>query len=86
MKYLHKGHKINISFVKLILQYPHLKHKMPTSFFLWFLQYTQMLCIKYACSMKKMMKINNRKLEENSLEQEKKIRRGKSQSKILNNF
>jgi hypothetical protein len=29
VKYLHKGHKINISFVGMILQYPHLKHKMP---------------------------------------------------------
>jgi hypothetical protein len=37
---------------------------MPASFFGWFVQYTQMLAIKYACSMKKMMKIKNRKLEE----------------------
>ncbi len=28
MKYLLKGHKININFVRMILQYPHLKHKM----------------------------------------------------------
>ncbi len=39
MKYLHKGHKINIRFVRMILQYPHLKHKMLTSFFGWFVQY-----------------------------------------------
>ncbi len=64
MKYLHKGHKINISFVRMILQYTHLKHKMSASFFGWFVQYFQMLGIKYACSMKKMMKIKNRKLEE----------------------
>ncbi len=31
MKYLHKGHKININFVRMILQYPHLKHTMLTS-------------------------------------------------------
>jgi L-cysteine desulfidase len=43
----------------MILQYPHLKHKMPVG-----LCNTQMLGIKYACSMKKMMKIKNRKLEE----------------------
>jgi hypothetical protein len=48
----------------MILKYPHLQHKMPGSFFGWFVQYTQMLGIKYACSMKKMMKIQNRKLEE----------------------
>jgi hypothetical protein len=40
----------------MILQYPHLKHKMPIGFFGWFVQHTQMLGIKYACSMKKMMK------------------------------
>jgi len=28
MKYLRKGHKINISFITMILQYPHLKHEM----------------------------------------------------------
>ncbi len=39
MNNLHKGHKINISVVKMILQYPHLKHKMPTSVFGWFVQY-----------------------------------------------
>ncbi len=39
VKYLHKGHKINISFVKMILQYPHLKHKMLANFFGWFVQY-----------------------------------------------
>ncbi len=39
MKYLH-GHKINISFVTMILQYPHLKHKMLISFFGWFVQYS----------------------------------------------
>jgi hypothetical protein len=59
MKYLHTGHKININFVRIILQYPHSKHKMPTGFFGWFVQYTQMLGIKYACSMKKLMKIKN---------------------------
>jgi len=64
VKYLHKCHKINISFVKMILQHSHLKHKMPASFFEWFDQCTQMLGIKYACSMKKMMKIKNKKLEE----------------------
>ncbi len=64
MKYLHKRHKINISFVRMILQYSHLKHKMPFGFFGWFVQYNQMLGIKYACLMKKMMKIKNRKLEE----------------------
>jgi hypothetical protein len=32
MKYLHKGRKININFVKMILQYPHFKHKMLTDF------------------------------------------------------
>jgi hypothetical protein len=31
VKYLHKGHKININFVRMILQYPHLKHTMLTS-------------------------------------------------------
>ncbi len=36
VKYLHKGHKINISFV---LQYPHLKHKMSACVFEWFVQY-----------------------------------------------
>jgi phage pi2 protein 07 len=36
---VHKGHKINISFVKMILQYPHLKHKMSIGFFGWFVQY-----------------------------------------------
>ncbi len=39
VKYLHKGHKINISFVIMILQYPHLKHKMSIGFFEWFVQY-----------------------------------------------
>jgi len=39
VKYLHKGHKINISFVRMILQYLHLKHKMSTSFSRWFVQY-----------------------------------------------
>ncbi len=29
---------------------------MPIGFFGWFVQHTQMLGIKYACSMKKMMK------------------------------
>jgi hypothetical protein len=48
----------------MILQYPHLKHKMLASFSGWFMQYIQMLGIKYACSMKTMMKIKNRKLEE----------------------
>jgi len=48
----------------MILQHSHLKHKMPASFFEWFDQCTQMLGIKYACSMKKMMKIKNKKLEE----------------------
>jgi hypothetical protein len=33
VKYLHKGHKININFVKMILQHPQLKHKMLTIFF-----------------------------------------------------
>jgi hypothetical protein len=36
-----------------------LNHKMSLGLFM---QYTQMLGIKYACSMKKMMKIKNRKL------------------------
>ncbi len=36
---LYKGHKINISFVRMILQYPHLKHKMLAGFFGWFVQY-----------------------------------------------
>jgi len=81
VKYLHKGHKININFVRMILLYPHLKHKMPIDFLGWFLQY-QMLGIKYACSMKKMVTIKNwklkkkkliviKKIEENNLEQEK---------------
>ncbi len=39
MKYLHKGHKINISFVKMIVQYPHLKHNMSVGVFGWFVQY-----------------------------------------------
>ncbi len=39
VKYLHKGHKINVSFVRLSLQYPHLKHKMLAGFFEWFVQY-----------------------------------------------
>jgi hypothetical protein len=39
VKYLHKGHKIKISFVKMILQYPHLKHKMLASLFGLFVQY-----------------------------------------------
>ncbi len=39
MKYLHKGHKININFVRMILQYPHLKHKIQASLFGWFVQY-----------------------------------------------
>ncbi len=34
-----QGHKINISFVTMILQYPHLKHKMLINFFGWFVQY-----------------------------------------------
>jgi hypothetical protein len=38
VKYLHKGHKINISFVRMILQC-HLKQKMPTCVFKWFVQY-----------------------------------------------
>jgi len=37
---------------------------MPIGFFGWFVQYTQMLGIKYACSMKKMMKIKFKKIEE----------------------
>jgi NTP pyrophosphatase (non-canonical NTP hydrolase) len=37
---------------------------MSAGFFGWSIQYTQMLGIKYACSMKKMMKKKNRKLEE----------------------
>jgi phage pi2 protein 07 len=48
----------------MILQYPRLKHKMLAGFFGWFVQYTQMLGIKYACSMKKMMKTKNKKLKE----------------------
>jgi hypothetical protein len=36
---------------------------MPAGFFGWFVQYTQMLGIKYACSMKEMMTIKNKKLE-----------------------
>jgi hypothetical protein len=28
MKYLHKGHKININFVRMILQYPNVGHKI----------------------------------------------------------
>jgi len=28
VRYLHKGHKINISFIRMILQYPYLKHKI----------------------------------------------------------
>jgi hypothetical protein len=39
---------------------------MLASFFGWFVLYTQMMGIKYACSMKKMMRIKNRKLEENN--------------------
>ncbi len=39
MKYLHRGPKINIRFVWLILQYLHLKHKMSTGVFGWFVQY-----------------------------------------------
>ncbi len=62
VKYSHKGHKININFVRMILLYPHLKHKMPIDFLGWFLQY-QMLGIKYACSMKKMVTIKNWKLK-----------------------
>ncbi len=52
MKYLLKGHKINISFVRMILQYPHLKHKMSVSF-LDGLCNTHILSIIYVCSMKK---------------------------------
>jgi hypothetical protein len=37
---------------------------MLVGFFGWFMQYIQMLGIKYACSMKKMMKIKNRRLKE----------------------
>ncbi len=33
------GHKINIAFAIMILQYPHLKHKMLAGFFGWFVQY-----------------------------------------------
>jgi hypothetical protein len=57
VKYLHKDHKINISFVRMILQYPHLKHKMPASFFGLFVQYQNVghkICM---ISMKKMMTI-----------------------------
>jgi hypothetical protein len=57
VNYLHKDHKINITLVRLILQYPHLKHKMSTSFFGWFVN-TQMSNIKYARLMKKKMRIN----------------------------
>ncbi len=39
MNNLHKCHKINISFVKMSLQYPHLKHKIPIGVFGWFVQY-----------------------------------------------
>ncbi len=39
MKYLKKGHKINISFVKYDFANPPLKHKMSLSFFGWFVQY-----------------------------------------------
>ncbi len=59
MIYLHKGHNINISFVRMILQYAHLKHKIPIDFFEWFVQYP-MFGIRYACSMKKMMTIENK--------------------------
>jgi len=34
-----RGHKINISCVRLILQYAHLKQKVLASFFGWFVQY-----------------------------------------------
>ncbi len=63
MKYLHKGHKVNVSFVRMNLQYPHLKHKMSIGF-LDGLCNTHMLGIKYACLMKKMMTIKKIKLEE----------------------
>ncbi len=61
MKYLHKGHKINISFVIMILQYPHLKHKILV--FLHGLCNTQMLGI--ICMLnEKNDDDKNRKLEE----------------------
>jgi len=63
VKYLHKGHKINISFVKMIMQYPHLKHKMPIRFFGWFIQYPNVEH-KICMLMKKMMMIEIRKLQE----------------------
>ncbi len=61
MKYLFKGHKINMNFVRMILQYPHLKHKMSVGI-LDGLCNTHMLGIKYACSMKKIMMIKKKKL------------------------
>jgi len=61
VKYLHKGHKININFVRLILQYPHLKHKMLVGF-LDGLCNIEMLGIQNAWSMKKMMMIKNLKI------------------------
>jgi hypothetical protein len=56
VEYLHKGHKINISCVRMNFQYLHLKHKMLVVF-LDGLCNTQMLGIKYACPMKKIMMI-----------------------------
>ncbi len=40
MKCLLNGHKINIGFARMILQYPHLKHKMPIGFFGWCVQHS----------------------------------------------
>jgi hypothetical protein len=64
VKYLHKGHKINIRFVRMILQYPHLKHKMPTCIFEWFVQYSNVehkICMLNEKNMTMILK--NRKLE-----------------------
>jgi hypothetical protein len=63
VKYLHKGHKLNINFVKMILQYSHLKHKMLAGF-LDGLCNTKMLGIKCACSIKKNDDNKKLKLEE----------------------
>jgi len=59
VKYLHKGHKININFVIMILHYPHLRHKMSNSLFGWFVQYPNV-----GHKMKKMMMIKKKRLEE----------------------
>jgi hypothetical protein len=60
VKCLHKGHKININSINLILWYSHLRHKMLASFFKWFMQYPN-FGHKICMSKEKLMKIINLK-------------------------